>query len=212
MSWYRALSGACDQILLLVGRLLSESCSVLSVGRPLWRQNGFEACSAVIKWPESRRTRNHTLLSHLRLPQPGGPDSRIYIPQELGGPLISLDTGLRVTGLRLRYSNPPPHWIYSCRSWSYFTTNGQSVSMSKCRAHSRTWDQILLPVRTLLSESCGILSDERTGLELQSKFLLQVMKLHHTKLQKSSTFMSTSWRQAVTLCEPWVDVTIVGSD
>jgi hypothetical protein len=29
-----------------------------------------------------RRTHGHILLSHLRLPQPGGPGSRIYIPQE----------------------------------------------------------------------------------------------------------------------------------
>jgi hypothetical protein len=41
-----------------------------------------------VQWSESRRTRNHTLLSHLRLPQPGGPGSRIYIPQEHGGPVI----------------------------------------------------------------------------------------------------------------------------
>jgi hypothetical protein len=33
---------------------------------------------------------NHTLLSHLRLHQPGGPGSRIYVyvPQEQGGPDI----------------------------------------------------------------------------------------------------------------------------
>jgi hypothetical protein len=33
----------------------------------------------------SRRTHDHILLSHLRLPQPGGPGPRIYIPQEQGG-------------------------------------------------------------------------------------------------------------------------------
>jgi hypothetical protein len=43
---------------------------------------------------KSRRTRDHILLSHLRLPQPGGPGSRIYIPQEQGGPVIPPDTGL----------------------------------------------------------------------------------------------------------------------
>jgi hypothetical protein len=37
---------------------------------------------------------DHILLSHLTLPQPGGPGSRIYIPQEQGGPVISPDTGL----------------------------------------------------------------------------------------------------------------------
>jgi hypothetical protein len=29
----------------------------------------------------------------LRLPQPGGPGSRIYIPQEQGGPVIPPGTG-----------------------------------------------------------------------------------------------------------------------
>jgi hypothetical protein len=59
------------------------------------------------------RTRNHILLSHLRLPQPGGPASHIYIPQEQGGTVIPASTGfpfhrlLRLTGLWWRYSNPP---------------------------------------------------------------------------------------------------------
>jgi hypothetical protein len=35
-----------------------------------------------------RRRRHHNLLSHVRLLQPGGPDHRIYIPQEQGGPFI----------------------------------------------------------------------------------------------------------------------------
>jgi hypothetical protein len=39
------------------------------------------------------------------------------------------------------------------RSLSHATTDGQSVSMSRCRAHSGTCDQILLSVRRLLSES-----------------------------------------------------------
>jgi hypothetical protein len=56
------------------------------------------------------------------------------------------------------------------RSRNYFTTDGQSVGMSWCRAHSGTCDQILLPVGRLLSESCGFvsvgaLSDERTSLQ-----------------------------------------------
>jgi hypothetical protein len=36
---------------------------------------------------KSRRTHGHTLVSHLRLPQPGGPGPRIYIPLEQGGPV-----------------------------------------------------------------------------------------------------------------------------
>jgi hypothetical protein len=48
-------------------------------------------------------------------PQPGGPGTRIYIPQEQGGPVIPPGTGflfrlfLRLAGLRCKYSNPPPH-------------------------------------------------------------------------------------------------------
>jgi hypothetical protein len=42
------------------------------------------------------RTRNHILLSHLRLFQPGGPGSRIYIPQEQGGPVeVEVEITLR---------------------------------------------------------------------------------------------------------------------
>jgi hypothetical protein len=50
-----------------------------------------------------------------KLTQPGGPGSRIYISQEQGDPVILPGTGfpflrlLRLTGLRWRYLNPPPH-------------------------------------------------------------------------------------------------------
>jgi hypothetical protein len=85
--------GTCDQILLSVGILLSEICGLVSVGRPLWRDDGSAIFSVITQWSESRSTLSHTLLSHLRLPQPGGPGSRIYIPQEQGGPVIHLGTG-----------------------------------------------------------------------------------------------------------------------
>jgi hypothetical protein len=48
---------------------------------------------AVTLGSKPRRTHDHILLSHLRLPQPGGPGPRIYIPQEQGGPVIPLSTG-----------------------------------------------------------------------------------------------------------------------
>jgi hypothetical protein len=70
---------------------------------------------AVTLRSKSRRTHGHILLSHLRLPQPGGPGPRIYIPQEEGVLVIPPGTGLpscrllRLAGLRWRYSNPPPH-------------------------------------------------------------------------------------------------------
>jgi hypothetical protein len=80
----------CDQILLPVGMLLSEICGHVSVGRPLWREDGSAICSVITQWSESLRTRSHALLSNLRLSQPGGPGSHIYIPQEQGGPVIPI--------------------------------------------------------------------------------------------------------------------------
>jgi hypothetical protein len=68
---------------------------------------------AVTLGPISHRTHDHILLSHLRLPQPGGPGPRIYIPPEQGGPVIPPGTWfpfcrlLRLAGLRRRYSKPP---------------------------------------------------------------------------------------------------------
>jgi hypothetical protein len=62
-------------------------------------------------------------VSDSRLPQPGGPDPSIYIPQEQSGPDKTPGIGfpfrrlLRLAGLRWRYSNPPPngiltlHWV-----------------------------------------------------------------------------------------------------
>jgi hypothetical protein len=66
---------------------------LLHVGRPLWREDRFIICRAITHWLESHKTHNHILLSHLRLSQPGGPGSRIYIPQERGFSVIPPDTG-----------------------------------------------------------------------------------------------------------------------
>jgi hypothetical protein len=88
---------------------LSECCWLKFVVLFLWG-------SVITQWSELRGTHNHTLLSHLRLHQPEGPCSRIYIPQEQGGPVIPPGTGfplrrlLRLAGLRWRCSNPPPTW------------------------------------------------------------------------------------------------------
>jgi hypothetical protein len=73
---------------------------------------------AVTLGPKSRRTHGHILLSHLRLPQPGGPGSRIYIPQEQRGPVMAPGKFIQVllkmfspylTGntLNLRYRDQP---------------------------------------------------------------------------------------------------------
>jgi hypothetical protein len=83
--------GTCDQILFPVEMLLYEICGLVSIGRPLWREDGSAVCRAITQWSESLRTRNHTLLSHLRLPQPGGPScSCSCFPQEHWVCLINL--------------------------------------------------------------------------------------------------------------------------
>jgi hypothetical protein len=46
MPRYRAHSETCDQILLSVRRLFSESYCLVSVGRPLWREVGSVICSS----------------------------------------------------------------------------------------------------------------------------------------------------------------------
>jgi hypothetical protein len=58
-------------------------------------------------------------------------------------------------------------FIVSNPGRSLVTIDGQSISMSRCQAHTRTCDQILLPVQ--MSEICRLslwvaLSDERSGL------------------------------------------------
>jgi hypothetical protein len=50
-------------------------------------------------------------MSYLRLPQPGGPGSRIYIPQEQERPV-------------------------KIKSQSHVTADGQSSSMSRCLVHA----------------------------------------------------------------------------
>jgi hypothetical protein len=70
---------------------------------------------AVTLGSKSCRTHGHILLSHVRLPQPGGPGPCIYMPQEQVGPVVPPGTGfplcrlLRLAGLWWRYSNLPPH-------------------------------------------------------------------------------------------------------
>jgi hypothetical protein len=108
-------------------------------------------------WPrtglESHRTHDHILLSHLRLPQPGGPGPRIYIPQEQGSPVIPPGTVfsfrrlLRLAGLRWRYSIPPPHGAFYTKSKLLY--DRQSVGPSWCQAP--TWDpRPIFPILSLI--------------------------------------------------------------
>jgi hypothetical protein len=109
--------------------------------RPLWREDGSVnlllllqvLASAVPLGSESHGTQDQILLfKFLRLPDPGEPGPRIYIPLEQGGLDIPPGTGfpfcrlLRLTGLRWRYSIPPPDRGGLCSNayiYIYFTVS-----------------------------------------------------------------------------------------
>jgi hypothetical protein len=91
----------------------------VDVGRSLWREDGsiiYNCCwsSLVILKSASLDSWRHFTVSNSRLPQPGGPGLRIYIPKEQGGSVIPPGTGfpfhclLRLAGLRWSYS-----WSFS---------------------------------------------------------------------------------------------------
>jgi hypothetical protein len=102
-----------------VWQLLDSWCGASSLTRGcvcnLLVQLLLGLARAVILGTKSRRTHDHILSPNLTVPKPGGPGSRIYIPQEQRGPVIPPGTGfpfrriLRLAGLRWRYSNPRPH-------------------------------------------------------------------------------------------------------
>jgi hypothetical protein len=106
MSWCRAHSGTYDQILLPVGTLLSENCVLVSVEHPLWRVDGSAVSSAITQWFQSLRTRNHTLLPHLRLPPNLKGQVPVFISPRKRGPSYTPGTGfplhrlLRLAGLQ----------------------------------------------------------------------------------------------------------------
>jgi hypothetical protein len=151
---------------------------LLHIGRPLWREDGSAVCSAITQWYGLRRTHNHIYLSRLRLLQPGGPGSRICIPQEQGSKK-NIDNGqllLTVTDKRQptsrqrgrptkttqRNSDRINIWLLKklkkygvgvsnsgqSKSWSYILTDGASSFW--CRAPSGIGDQILIS----LSDNC----------------------------------------------------------
>jgi hypothetical protein len=101
------------------------------------------------------------LLSHLRLPQPGGPVPRIYIPQEQGGPVILPGTGLlshhllRHAGLQWRYSYPPPREANTCWAIGHRYTaaarSAQVTFIQLLRTH-------LLPGGTIWTQNRSLLT------------------------------------------------------
>jgi hypothetical protein len=136
MSWCRApLWGPWPDFTFFF--LLPENCFALRLGNTLWREDGSVICSAICQWSESRRTHNHTLLSHLRLP------SSLSI-----APYNS-------QRLRWKYSYSPT-LRFRVRA-SLRLTVSHSVSMSWCRAHFvDVWPDIASWVWNLLSCLCGV--------------------------------------------------------
>jgi hypothetical protein len=105
-------SGAHYQIFITVWQFRVSWCGVPSLRRGwvcnLLVQLLLGLARAVTLGSRSHRNHDPILLSLLRLPQPGGPGPRIYIPQEQGDPVIPSGTGfpfrrlLRLTRLQLR--------------------------------------------------------------------------------------------------------------
>jgi hypothetical protein len=129
--------------------LLSEICGLVSVGRPFWQVDGSAICCAITQWSESRRNRNHTLLSHPRLRQPGGPGACIYIPQKQGSPVIpralgslyvaSCDSqgyGGGIITLSNLEAQVPQEQASPVQSQSHVTTDVQSLSVSWSQVHA----------------------------------------------------------------------------
>jgi hypothetical protein len=94
----------------------------LNVGHPLWREDGslIYPYSCFCALPEqsllgpSPAELTTIFYSHLRFPKPIGSDPCIYIPQERGGPVIPLGTGIwRRIGEWLYIStfSWPRHWL-----------------------------------------------------------------------------------------------------
>jgi hypothetical protein len=104
MSWYRAPFGTCDQISFPVGMLLSEICGLVSVGSPLWREDGSAVCSAITQWSGSRRTPNLEGQFPVFI-SPRNRAAQLYTP----GHWVPFTSPLSLAGLQWRYSNPPPH-------------------------------------------------------------------------------------------------------
>jgi hypothetical protein len=105
--------------------------------------------SAVILRSKSRGTHDHILLFPIQdSPKLGGTGTRIYIPQEQGGPIIPPGGVfpflrlLRLAGLRWRYSNPSSHRILS--------TKLQLTSSLFYNKFARTKQKILFPIIPLL--------------------------------------------------------------
>jgi hypothetical protein len=101
---------------------------------------------------KSHRTHDHLSLSHLRLPQPVGPGSHIYIPQEQGSPVTPPRTGISFHRLfRLARLHTGTNSVQN-QTQSYLTTESQSVSLSWCQATIRARDKSFFVLEIFLRQ------------------------------------------------------------
>jgi hypothetical protein len=101
--------------------LLLDHCGFVDVERPLWR--GDASVVYNYSWSSPEQSFSGLIPTGLMPKIRDSPNLEItspyfYIPQEQSDPAIPPDTGfpfrrlLRLTGLRSRYWNPPPHGVY----------------------------------------------------------------------------------------------------
>jgi hypothetical protein len=102
---------------------LSDNCGFRAVRCPLWWEDRFVIYCTIASgpyqsshtWVEVPQNSRPYFTVSSETPPTWRDRSRIYIPQEQGGPVIPSGTGfpfcrlLRLAGLWWRYSNPPPH-------------------------------------------------------------------------------------------------------
>jgi hypothetical protein len=120
--------GTCDQTLLPVAMLLSEICGLVSVGRPLWREDAFAICSVITQLSDSRRTL--TILYCLiwdssnlegQVPVFISPRNRwpSYTPRHCVF-YLELNSTLYLTGNTLRLHYEPNRSMLSIGSWRWY--------------------------------------------------------------------------------------------
>jgi hypothetical protein len=102
----------------------------------------------------------HFTVSYSRLPQPGGPGPRIFIPQKQGGQLFITSYASQGYGGGIWSRLHTGYRFFSTQSQSHIATDGQSISRCWCRA-----PEIFITFWQLRSCFCGAPSLRGGGFE-----------------------------------------------
>jgi hypothetical protein len=149
-------SGAFDQIfitgqtiecLLMWGALSDERMGLLfTIAEGPRQRSHSEVRVPEHSWP-------YFNVSDLRLPQPGRPGSRIYLPGKRWPSYtprhwVSFSSTPTICRATVEVIYPPPcgtssHQVFG-QSQSHIATDGQSISKALCRAPSGTYDKIFI--------------------------------------------------------------------